>query len=66
MFFTEIGTKLSRQLQPPINKSYKDILIKYVTIFSNFKMLMKKQTIPNIIDKLSLKNSFGFDGISTK
>ncbi len=38
--------------------------MKYVITSSNFKMLMKK--LASIIDKLSPKNSCGFDDISTK
>ncbi len=64
-FFTEIGPKLSSQIQPPINKSYKSFLNKVCNNRFKFKNV-NEETIANIIDKLNPKNSFGFDGISTK
>ncbi len=65
MLFTEIGPKLSRQLQPPINKSFKRYLNKVCNNLFKFQNV-DKATIANIIDKLSPKNSFGFDGISSQ
>ena len=64
-YFTEIGSKLSSQIEPPINKSYKIYLNKVCNNFFKFQNV-DEETIANIIDKFSPKNSSGFDGISTK
>ncbi len=60
--FTEIGPKLSSQIQPPLNKSYKSFLNKVCNNQFKFKNV-DEETIANITDKLNPKNSFG---ISTK
>ncbi len=54
MFFTEIGPKLSRQLQSPINKSYKRYLNKVCNNLFKFQNV-DEETIANIVIKLSPK-----------
>ncbi len=64
-FFTNIGLTLSDEIRAPLNKSFKNYLSKKHN--NNFKFHnVDKETVSQIIDKLAPKNSFGFDGISSK
>ncbi len=63
-FFTNISPSLSKKINMPQNKTYKDYLLNKYTTKLKFDII-NTDVVSNIIDKLSPKNGFGFDGIST-
>jgi hypothetical protein len=65
LFFTNVGKDLSNKINLPNNKSFKD----YLKNKYNFKFKfvnIEEDNVSEIINKLSSKTSFGFDGISCK
>jgi hypothetical protein len=62
-FFINIGPSLSKKINMPQNKTYKDYLLHKYTTKLKFHII-NEDVVSNIIDKLNPKNSFGFDGIS--
>ena len=65
LFFTNIGTHLSNKINLPTNKSFNDYLKnKYNLKFTFYNI--KEENVNELIDKLSPKTSFGFDGLSSK
>ena len=64
-FFASIGSNLARQIKSPTDKSFKNYLTKKHNHTFKFHDI-NEDTINSIIDKLSPKTSFGFDGLSTK
>ncbi len=63
-FFTEIP-KLSSEIQPLTNQSYKILMNKVCNNIFKFQNVYE-ETTASIKDKFSPKTSCGFDGISTK
>ena len=64
-FFTNVGLKLSRQIDAFQGKSFKDYLNKNYGNKFHFEST-NETTVAEIIDKLTPKTSFGFDGVSSK
>ncbi len=64
-FFTNIGNKLTKQIIAPKNKSFKQFLNKSYNVNFRFHSI-NEESVCEIIDKLSHKTSFGFDGLSSK
>ncbi len=65
-FFTNIGTNLAKQIKLPQNKSFKHYLTRILNPHTFEFHNINEEIVSNIIDKLSPKTSFGFDGISSK
>ncbi len=63
-FFTNVGTNLSNKINLPSKKSFKDYLNKFNFNFTFHNI--DEENVTKIIDKLSPKTSFGFDGLSSK
>ena len=64
-FFTNTGTNLSNKIKMPSNKSFKDYLKNKFNLKFTFHNI-DEEHVSKIIDKLSPKTSFGFDGLSSK
>ncbi len=64
-FFTNIGPKLSRLIDPPANKTFRSYLKNMVNQNFNFKTV-DTEAVSKVIDSLAPKSSCGVDGISTK
>ena len=65
-FFTNIGSKLSNQIKPPQNKSFKNYLTRTLNQHSFKFQNINEDIVGTVIDKFAPKVSFGFDGISSK
>ncbi len=65
MFFTNIATNLCNKINLPTNKSFKDYLKSKYNVKFTFHNI-KEENGNQLIDKLSPKTSFGFDGLSLK
>ncbi len=64
-FFTKIGPDIAHKIRQPTNKSFKNYLT--LNYDHNFKFEnVNESTILSIIENLSPKTSFGFDGLSMK
>ena len=64
-YFIEVGPKLSRNIESPRNKSFKDFLKSPVQAIFKFKLIGVKQVI-EAIDSLKPKTSHGQDRITNK
>ncbi len=64
-FFTNIGPTLSQKIKAPKNKTVQTYLTKTHNLNFAFHNV-NEEDINQIIDKLALKTSFGFDGQSSK
>ncbi len=63
--FTYIGNKLIKQIIAPKNKDFEQFLNKSYNVNFRFHNI-NEESVCEIIDKLSPKASFGFDGLSFK
>ena len=63
-FFTNIGPKLSKEIKPPSNLSYRTFLKKTITTTFTFDTVTT-ETVVKILSDLSPKTSCGHDEIST-
>ncbi len=64
-FFTNVGKNLNNAINMPHNKSFNDYLKKRYNPKLTFQNI-DEENVSELINKLSPKTSFGFDGISAK
>ena len=63
-FFVNVGPNLSKKINQPDGRSFKDYLTKNILSSFNFALVTEEQVL-KIIKKLKPKSSHGHDGIST-
>ncbi len=62
-FFTNFGKNLKNSINLPHDKSFKDYLKNRYTLKFTFQNI-DEENVNELINKLSPKTSFGFDGVS--